>query len=67
MDNIADKAVLINQRKSLIKNEYIEKYLAETNLDFAATLDAEKSYSSADYVVIVAPTNYDFATRHFDA
>lgn len=57
---------LINNRKSPIQDEYIEKYLAEKELDLTATLDAEKAYSAADFVVIAAPTNYDSATQHFD-
>ena len=63
---IADKVALINQRKSPIQDEYIEKYLAEKELDLTATLDAKQAYSEADFVVIAAPTNYDSATQHFD-
>ena len=66
VDIIADKVALINQRKSPIQDEYIEKYLAEKDLDLTATLDAEMAYSAADFVVIAAPTNYDSATQHFD-
>ena len=50
---------LINKRKSLIQDEYIEKYLAEKELNLTATLDAESAYTEADFVVIAAPTNYD--------
>ena len=66
VDIIADKVALINQRKSPIQDEYIEKYLAEKDLDLTATLDAKQAYSEADFVVIAAPTNYDSATQHFD-
>lgn len=57
---------MVNQRKSPIQDEYIEKYLAEKDLDLKATLDAEVAYSVADFVVIAAPTNSDSATQHFD-
>ena len=57
VDIIADKVALITQRKSPIQDEYIEKYLAEKDLDLTATLDAEMAYSAADFVVIAAPTN----------
>lgn len=66
VDIIPEKVELINQHKSPIQDEYIEKYLAEKELDLTATLDAEKAYSAADFVVIAAPTNYDSATQHFD-
>ena len=66
VDIIPEKVELINNRKSPIQDEYIEKYLAEKELDLTATLDAEKAYSAADFVVIAAPTNYDSATQHFD-
>lgn len=59
VDIIADKVDLINQRKSPIQDDYIEKYLAEKDLDLTATLDTEAAYSNADFVVIAAPTNYD--------
>lgn len=59
VDIIPEKVDLINQRKSPIQDEYIEKYLAEKELDLTATLDAEMAYKDADYVVIAAPTNYD--------
>ena len=57
---------LINQRKSPIQDEYIEKYLAEKDLDLTATLDATTAYAAADYVVIAAPTNYDSQKNFFD-
>ena len=57
VDIIADKVALITQRKSPIQDEYIEKDLAEKDLDLTATLDAEMAYSAADFVVIAAPTN----------
>ena len=66
VDIIHEKVELINQRKSPIQDEYIEKYLAEKELDLTATLDAETAYKSADFVVIAAPTNYDSKTQHFD-
>ena len=66
VDIVPSKVDLINQRKSPIQDEYIEKYLAEKDLDLTATLDAEMAYSAADFVVIAAPTNYDSSTQHFD-
>ena len=66
VDIIADKVDLINQRKSPIQDDYIEKYLAEKDLDLTATLDAESAYSDADFVVIAAPTNYDSKKNFFD-
>lgn len=66
VDIIPEKVELINQRKSPIQDEYIEKYLAEKELDLTATLDAELAYKNADFVVIAAPTNYDSKTQHFD-
>lgn len=66
VDIIPEKVKLINQRKSPIQDEYIEKYLAKKDLDLTATLDAEVAYSNADFVVIAAPTNYDSTTQHFD-
>ena len=59
VDIIPEKVKLINERKSPIQDEYIEKYLAEKDLDLVATLDAEAAYKNADFVVIAAPTNYD--------
>lgn len=66
VDIVSSKVELINQRKSPIQDEYIEKYLSEKELDLTATLDAEMAYSAADFVVIAAPTNYDSTTQHFD-
>ena len=66
VDIIPEKVELINNRKSPIQDEYIEKYLAEKELDLTATLDAKAAYKSADFVVIAAPTNYDSRTQHFD-
>ena len=66
VDIVPSKVDMVNQRKSPIQDEYIEKYLAEKDLDLTATLDAEQAYSAADFVVIAAPTNYDSATQHFD-
>ena len=66
VDIIPEKVELINQRKSPIKDEYIEKYLAEKELDLVATLDAESAYKDADFVVIAAPTNYDSQKNFFD-
>lgn len=66
VDIVSSKVELINQRKSPIQDEYIEKYLLEKELDLTATLDAEMAYSAADFVVIAAPTNYDSTTQHFD-
>ena len=66
VDIIPEKVELINQKKSPIQDEYIEKYLAEKELDLTATLDAETAYKNADFVVIAAPTNYDSKTQHFD-
>ena len=66
VDIVPSKVELINQRKSPIQDEYIEKYLSEKDLDLTATLDAELAYSATDFVVIAAPTNYDSTTQHFD-
>ena len=66
VDIIPQKVDLINNRKSPIQDDYIEKYLAEKDLDLTATLDAEKAYSDADFVVIAAPTNYDSKKNYFD-
>ena len=66
VDIIPEKVKLINKRKSPIQDEYIEKYLAEKELNLTATLDAETAYKAADFVVIAAPTNYDSKTQHFD-
>ena len=59
VDIVPEKVELINNKKSPIQDEYIEKYLAEKELDLVATTDAEIAYSDADFVVIAAPTNYD--------
>ena len=66
IDVIPAKVDLINRRKSPIRDEYIEKYLAEKELKLTATLDPAQAYSGADFVVIAAPTNYDSCTQHFD-
>ena len=66
VDIIPEKVDLINQRKSPIQDEYIEKYLAEKDLNLTATLDAEAAYKDADFVVIAAPTNYDSKKNFFD-
>lgn len=66
VDIIPEKVDMINQRKSPIQDEYIEKYLAEKELDLTATLDAELAYKNADFIVIAAPTNYNSQTQHFD-
>lgn len=66
VDIIPEKVNMINERKSPIQDEYIEKYLAEADLDLTATLDGEKAYSKADFVVIAAPTNYDSQKNFFD-
>ncbi len=66
VDIIQEKVELVNNRKSPIQDEYIEKYLAEKNLDLTATLDAKEAYSDADFVIIAAPTNYDSKKNFFD-
>lgn len=66
VDIISEKVELINNKKSPIQDEYIEKYLAEKELDLTATLDAKEAYSDADFVVIAAPTNYDSKKNFFD-
>lgn len=66
VDIISEKVELINSRKSPIQDEYIEKYLAEKQLNLIATLDAKSAYSDADFVVIAAPTNYDSKKNYFD-
>ena len=66
VDIIPEKVELINKRKSPIQDEYIEKYLAEKELDLVATLNAEEAYRNADFVVIAAPTNYDSKKNFFD-
>lgn len=66
VDVIPEKVDLINQRKSPIQDEYIEKFLSEKPLDLVATLDGESAYRNADFVVIAAPTNYDPVKNYFD-
>ena len=66
VDIVPEKVELINNKKSPIQDEYIEKYLAEKELDLTATLDAEAAYSDAEFVVIAAPTNYDSKKNFFD-
>ena len=66
VDIIPEKVEMINRRQSPIQDEYIEKYLAEKELNLHATLDAEAAYKDADYVVIAAPTNYDSQKNFFD-
>lgn len=66
VDIIPEKVELINQKKSPIQDEYIEKYLAEKPLNLTATTDAKAAYADAEYVVIAAPTNYDSKKNYFD-
>lgn len=66
VDIVPEKVELINNKKSPIQDEYIEKYLAEKELDLTATLDAKEAYTDADFVVIAAPTNYDSKKNFFD-
>lgn len=66
VDVIPEKVALINQRKSPIQDDYIEKYLAEKELYLTATLDGKTAYQDADFVVIAAPTNYDPVKNYFD-
>lgn len=66
VDIIKEKVEIINNKKSPICDEYIEKYLAENDLDLTATLDAESAYSDAEFVIIAAPTNYDSKCNFFD-
>jgi UDPglucose 6-dehydrogenase len=66
VDVLPEKVKLINERKSPIQDEYIEKYLAEKKLDLSATLDGESAYRNADIVIIAAPTNYDGTKNFFD-
>ena len=66
VDIIPKKVEMINKRKSPIQDDYIEKYLAEKELDLTATMDGREAYKQADFVVIAAPTNYDSKTQHFD-
>ena len=66
VDIVPEKVEMLNNRKSPIQDDYIEKYLAEKELNLTATLDAKTAYADADFVVIAAPTNYDSHTQHFD-
>lgn len=66
VDVVPEKVDLINQRKSPIQDDYIERYLADKDLHLQATLDAEAAYKEADFVVVAAPTNYDSQTNYFD-
>ena len=66
VDIIPEKVDLVNQRKSPIQDDYIEKYLTEKDLDLVATLDAESAYRQADFVIIATPTNYDSTKNFFD-
>lgn len=66
VDVVPEKVELINQKKSPIQDEYIEKYLAEKELDLTATLDGASAYANADYVIIAVPTNYDSKKNFFD-
>ncbi len=66
VDIVPEKVEMVNNRKSPIQDEYIEKYLAEKELNLTATLDAKRAYSDADFVVIAAPTNYDSKKNFFD-
>jgi len=66
VDILPEKVEMINQRRSPIRDEYIEKYFAEKKLDLSATLDAEEAYRNADFVVIAAPTNYDSRKNFFN-
>ena len=66
VDVVPEKVKLINKKKSIIQDEYIEKYLAEKELDLTATLDAKSAYADAKFVIIATPTNYDPITHYFD-
>lgn len=66
VDIVPEKVELINNKKSPIQDNYIEKYLAEKELDLTATLDAESAYKNSDFVIIAAPTNYDSQKNFFD-
>ncbi|ELU5587650.1 nucleotide sugar dehydrogenase [Clostridium perfringens] len=66
VDIIPEKVEMINNKKSPIQDDYIEKYLAENDLDLIATIDGESAYKNADFVVIAAPTNYDSKKNYFD-
>lgn len=66
VDIVSDRVEKINRKESTVQDEYIEKYLAEKELDLTATLDAEEAYKNAEFVVIAAPTNYDSKLNFFD-
>ena len=66
VDIIPEKVDMVNHRKSPIQDEYIEKYLAEKDLDLTATMDAEAAYKDAEIVIIATPTNYDSQRNFFD-
>ena len=66
VDIVEEKVKLINEKKSPIRDEFIEKYLAEKDLDLTATLDGKTAYANADFVIIAAPTNYDPKKNFFD-
>ena len=66
VDIIPEKVEMINQKKSPLQDEYIERYLAEKDLDLEATLDGETAYAAADFVIIAAPTNYESQKNYFD-
>ena len=66
VDIVPEKVEMINNKKSPIQDDYIEKYLSEKNLDLEATLDAEYAYKDADFVIVAAPTNYDSKKNFFD-
>ena len=66
VDIVPEKVGMINNRKSPIQDDYIEKYLAEKDLDLTATLDGASAYKNADFIVIAAPTNYDSKKNFFD-
>lgn len=66
VDIVPQKVDMVNNRKSPIQDDYIEKYLSEKDLDLTATLDAEAAYKDADFVIIATPTNYDSQKNFFD-
>lgn len=66
VDIVPEKVELINEKKSPIQDDYIEKYLAEKDLNLTATLDGESAYKDAEYVIVAAPTNYDSKKNFFD-
>ena len=66
VDVVPEKVDMLNRRQSPIQDDYIEKYLAEKELDLTATLDGRAAYADADFVVVATPTNYDTDKNHFD-